>query len=141
VAIYYVVLSVAYVGFASVLFLGAARLSRRIVPDPDDDTTLSGQVSLPFHTAAFQCMGIYALSTWFPHLMQSLVRCVIYGTWTDPETPFVRRFYDNWSGLVSPVMGVIVGLLLVFRAKGLVRLIQLARPMSRPAGGAADHGI
>lgn len=47
-----------------------------------------------------------------------------------PQTPFLRRFYDNGSGLVSPSVGVVIGLLLIFRAKGLLRLIRLARPMS-----------
>lgn len=43
-AVYYAVLSVAYLGFACILFLGAGRLSRWFVADPDDQVTLSGQV-------------------------------------------------------------------------------------------------
>lgn len=137
-AVYYAVLSVAYLGFACALFFGASRLSRLFVADPDEQVTLSGQVSNPLLTAAFQCMGVYALATWVPNLVHSLVRCVIYGTWSEPQTPFLRRFYDNWSGLISPATGVMIGLLLLFRAKGLMRLIRLSRPMSRPepeAGG------
>lgn len=131
-AVYYAVLTVAYLGFACTLFFGASRLSRLFVADPDEQVTLSGQVSNPLLTAAFQCMGVYALTTWVPNLAQSLVRCVIYGTWNDPQTPFLRRFYDDWSGLISPATGVLIGLLLLFNAKGLMRLIRLSRPMSRP---------
>ena len=132
-AAYYAVLSLAYLGFACVLFLGADRLSRLFVTGPDDEMTISGQVSDSLLTAAFRCMGLWALATWFPNLVHSLVRCVIYGTWTEPQTPFLRRFYDNWSGLLSPATGVFIGLLLVFQADGLMRLIRLSRPMSRAA--------
>jgi hypothetical protein len=38
--------------------------------------------------------------------------------------------YKSWSGLIAPSIGVVIGLVLLFRAKGLLRLIRLARPMS-----------
>jgi hypothetical protein len=130
-AVYCAVLSVAYLGFACILFLAAGKLSLWFVTDPDDQVTLSGQVSTPLLTAAFQCMGVYALVTWAPSLIQTLIRTIVYGTWYADQVPFLKRFYDNWSVLISPTMGCIIGLLLIFRAKGLLRLIQRSRPMYR----------
>lgn len=123
VAIIYLILALA-------AFLGAHRFARFFVSDPEDHVTLGGPVSDHLLTAAFQCLGVYALVSWTPTLVQTIIRCVIYGTWTVPQTPFLRRFYDNWADLISPSVGVVIGLLLIFRSRGLLRLIRLARPMS-----------
>jgi len=53
--------------------------------------------------------------------------------------PFLRRVYDNWSTLVSPAVGVGIGLLLVFRTSGLLRLIRLSRPMSAERNASEDE--
>ncbi len=127
---WFLVVAIANLALSACAFLGANRLARFFVSDPKDTVSLAGPVSDGFLTAAFQCLGVYALATWTPNLVQTVIRCTIYGTWTDPQTPFLRRFYDGWSGLVSPCVGVVIGLLLILRARGLVRLIRLARPMS-----------
>jgi hypothetical protein len=127
---WFLVVAIAYLALSVGAFLGASRLARFFVSDPDDSVTLAGPASDGFLTAAFQCLGVYAIITWAPDLIQTVVRCTIYGTWTDPQIPFLRRFYDNGSGLISPSVGVVIGLLLIFRARGLFRLIRLARPMS-----------
>jgi hypothetical protein len=127
---WFLLVAVVYLTLAIGTFVGARRLARFFVPDAEDRVTMAGPVSEQLLAVAFQCLGVYALVTWTPSLVQTIVRCTIYGTWVDPQTPFLRRFYDNGSGLVSPSVGVVIGLLLIFRAKGLLRLIRLARPMS-----------
>ncbi|MCC6145141.1 MAG: hypothetical protein IT368_15145 [Candidatus Hydrogenedentes bacterium] len=127
---WFLIVAAVYLTLAVGTFVGAHRLARFFVADPEDRVTLGGPVSDQLLAVAFQCLGVYALVTWTPGLVQTIVRCTIYGTWVDPQTPFLRRFYDNGSGLVSPSVGVVMGLLLIFRGKGLLRLIRLARPMS-----------
>ena len=127
---WFVVVGIAYLTVSVSAFLGADRLARFFVSDSQDSVTLAGPVSDHFRTAAFQCLGVYALITWTPSLVQTIVRCTIYGTWSDPQSPFLLRLYDGWSALISPLVGALVGLLLIFRARGLVSLTRLARPMS-----------
>lgn len=124
-------LSLLYLVFSLGLFFAAQRMSRLIVGDCDEDVILSGTRPDEAQTWVFRCLGVYALTTWCPNLVQTLCRTIIYGTWQLDEVPFVERFYDNWSILIGPAVGVVLGLLLIFKAKGLMRLIQLSRPMSR----------
>ena len=124
------VIAIAYLSLSALVFFRANRLARYFVADPEDSVVLGGPVSDPFLTAAFQCLGVYALIIWMPGLIANVVRCILYGTWTDPQTPLLLRFYESWPGLVSPSVGVVIGLLLLFKARGLLRLIRLSRPMS-----------
>jgi len=130
-SVYLGVTSLVYLAFACILFFGAGRLSRLFVETPETDISLSGPVSAEVLTLAFRCLGVYAVVTWFPPLVQMICKCCVDGTWTAPQIPFLRRFYSNWSFLISPTVGSLVGILLIFKAKGLVRLIQLARPMAK----------
>jgi len=127
----FLVTAAVYLALALFAFLRANRLAKLFVPSPEDQVSLSGPVSDPLLTMSFQCLGVYALVTWAPSLVQTIIRCTIYGTLFDPHIPFLRRFYDNWSNLISPSVGVMAGLLLIFRAKGLLRLIRLSRPMTQ----------
>jgi hypothetical protein len=122
-AIVYLVLSVS-------VFLGANRLARFFVAEQEDSGVMASALPEGILSVAFQCFGVYALITWAPNLIQTIARCTIYGTWSDPQVPFMRRFYDSWSTVVSPSVGVAIGLLLIFKAKGLLRLLSLVRPMS-----------
>jgi len=126
----FLVVAIAYLAISVVVFRGANRLARLFISDPEDTVALDGPVSDGFLTGAFQCLGVYALISWMPDLFQTGIQCAIYGTWTDPQTPFLLRFYDGWSNLISPFLGVVIGMLLIFRPKGLLRLILLSRPMS-----------
>jgi hypothetical protein len=120
-----------YLLFSIGLYFAAPKLSCFLVEDKNEEVSLSGSVSNNLQTWSFRCFGIYALVTWGPNLVQTFCQTIIYGTWQLDQIPFLRRFYDNWSVLISPVAGVLFGLLLIFKAKGLVRLIQFSRPMSR----------
>ncbi|NLW81391.1 MAG: hypothetical protein GXY42_06925 [Desulfovibrionales bacterium] len=131
-------LSFAYLVFSISLFFTASKLSRFIVEKHDNEVILSGEVTDGMQTWVFRCFGVYALITWGPNLVQTLCRTIIYGTWQLDEVPLVERFYDNWSILIGPAVGVVLGLLLIFKAKGLMRLIQLSRPMSRQRIGLED---
>lgn len=119
-----------YLAVAVGLFTGASRIARWFVDRPDGPVPVPDTVPDVWLAAAFPCLGIYALITWLPDLVQLLVRCTLYGTWQSPQIPFLQRFYDNGSMLISPSIGVLLGLVLLFRAKGLLKLIQWARPMS-----------
>lgn len=125
---------VLYLGAAFWLFRRAGRLSRHFVDSPEDQVFLSGDVSKDLLKLAFQCLGVYAIITWVPQLLQHLCRCAIYSSWEvdkDNQLPLLERFYNSWSILIAPTIGTVLGLLLIFRAKGLLRLIQLSRPMYR----------
>ena len=83
---------------------------------------------------AIQLAGIYALITWLPSFAQTLVRTLIYGSWQIPQVPTLQRFYENWSVLISPAIGTILGLILLFGINGMIRLVRLARPMTDRKG-------
>jgi len=123
--------SLVWLAFSVGLFVAAPRLSRFFVEDQDEEVSLSGDVSDGIQAWSFRCFGLYALITWCPGLVQTLCRTIVYGTWESAPVSLRLRFYEHWSLLISPAAGVILGLLLLFKAKGLVRLIQLSRPMSR----------
>ena len=124
-------LSFVYLVFSISLFFAASKLSRFIVENHDDEVILSGQVADGTQTWIFRCFGVYAITTWGPNLAQTLCQTMIYGTGQLDEVPFIQRFYENWSTLIGPAVGVVLGLLLIFKAQGLMRLVQLSCPMSR----------
>lgn len=123
--------SIIYLVFSVGLFLQAQRLSCLFAGNDDEATIPSGVWPEHLQAWAFRCFGIYALVTWGPKLVETLFRTIIYGSWQLDQVPFLQRVYENWSVLISPLAGVVFGLLLIFRANGLVRLIQLSRPLSR----------
>lgn len=125
------IISLAYIPLSLILYFNAEKISKRFVNHADEVIAVSGNVSNSFEELAVRCSGIYALVIWGPELVQAFFRTTIYGTWQDDQIPFLQRFYQNWSILISPTIGVALGLLLIFKAKGLLRLVQLSRPLSR----------
>jgi predicted Na+-dependent transporter len=113
-ASYFLVIFVELV-FAVSTFFSAHWLARFFVADQEDHVTLAGPVSEQLLTAAFQCLGVYALTNWTPELVHLLFCYVFTGL--------------SWFMLISPAVGVLIGLLLLFKAKGLLRLIRFSRPM------------
>ncbi len=128
---YSFIISLSQIPFSLILYFNADKIAKRFVNQSDEVIAISGNVSDNFEELAVRCSGIYALVIWGPSLVQLLLQTIIYGTWQDDEMPFLQRFYQNWSVLISPIIGVLLGLLLIFKAKGLLRLIQLSRPLSR----------
>jgi hypothetical protein len=128
---YAFIISLCYIPFSLILYLNAEKISKRLINHSDEVIAISGNVSNNFEELAVGCSGIYALVIWGPALVELLLKTIIYGTWQDDQMPFLQRFYQNWSVLISPTIGVLLGLLLIFKAKGLLRLIQLSRPLSR----------
>ena len=125
------IISLAYIPLSLILYFNAEKIAKRFVNHSDEVIAISGNVSNSFEEFAVRCFGIYALVVWVPEIVQAFFRTIIYGTWQDDQIPFLQRFYQNWSILISPTIGVVLGLLLVFKAKGLLRLVQLSRPLSR----------
>jgi hypothetical protein len=125
------IIALAYLPLSLILYFNAERMSKRFVNTSDEVIAISGNVSNNVEAFAVRCFGLYALVIWGPALVQDLFRTIIYGTWQDDQMPFLQRFYQNWSILISPTIGVVLGLLLIFKAKGLIRLVQLSRPLSR----------
>ncbi|MEM7392392.1 MAG: hypothetical protein AAF492_08580 [Verrucomicrobiota bacterium] len=115
------------------LFAGARRLSGFFVPDSDETFSVSGEVSPPIVQVMFQGLGIWALIQWGPELVQALMQTLLYGSWSNPIMPISLRFYDNWSIITGPLLGTICGLLLVFKARGVMKLIRLTGPEDDPA--------
>ncbi|NLB68247.1 MAG: hypothetical protein GX804_00960 [Lentisphaerae bacterium] len=113
------------------LFFYAPKLSHFIVRNQDDFVILPERAADGVQTWVYRLFGVYAIITWGPEIVQTLCQTIIYGTWQPDVVPFLKRFYENWSELIGPAVGVVLGLLLIFKAGGLVRLIQLSRPMSR----------
>lgn len=113
----------------AVLFLvGSSKIAEWLVKsDSQDIASVSGESASRF---ILQLSGIYALITWFPNFAQTLVQTIIFGSWQNPQVPTLQRFYDNWSVLIAPTVGTILGIVLLFRVNGIIRLIQLARPMN-----------
>lgn len=121
----------ANVPFSLILYFNADKISKRFVNHSDEVVAISGNVSNNLQEFAVRCFGIYAVVIWGPTLVQLLFQTIIYGTWQDDQMPFLQRFYQNWSLLISPTIGVALGLVLIFKAKGLLKLVQLSRPLSR----------
>jgi hypothetical protein len=128
--LYIAFMSVFYLGSAWVFIFRAKSLSRFFAEDLPEECNLASAGSDPVLTLAFQCLGLYAIVTWAPQFVQTLVRTLNYGAWSDPQTPFSMRFYQNGSVLISPIVGTVIGLLLLFKGRGLLRLIKLSRTMA-----------
>jgi len=133
------IMPVAYLVFAAVLFFGARKLSCVFVRNPEDQVSFAGPVSNDVLTLAFRCLGVYAVVTWAPPFLEMLTRTIIYSHWQTEDAAFVRRFYDNWSVLISSTTGTLLGILLIFNAKGFLRLIRLSYPAASKENG-GNHG-
>ncbi len=127
---YLALMSVIYLGSASMLMFKSRYLAGLFTYGLPDEGHVSGIGSDHVLTLSFQCIGLYAVVTWLPQFLQTLCRTLIYRTWTDPQVPLSMRFYENWSVLIGPLMGTLIGILLIFKLAGLLRLIKLARPMA-----------
>jgi hypothetical protein len=126
-----------YLLFAIVLPFMSPRIASWLVKDDQevsfDLTSDQRERLLRF---VIQLAGLYALITWLPVFVETLVRTMIFGTWQFPQISFFERFYHNWSVLIAPFVGTMLGLILLLGSAGMIRVIQLARPMHR--SGDAD---
>ena len=129
----------AYLVFAGVLFWGARKLSCLFVQNSEGQISFSGPVSNDVLTFAFRCLGVYAVVTWGPDFIQKLTRIIIYSRLQTENTVFLRRFYDSESTLISSTLGTLLGLFLIFKATGLLRLIRLSYPAASKENG-GNHG-
>lgn len=120
---------VLYFGITAVLLFKARLVACFLV---SEDANMIEQLDVEKECVtvlAFQIMGLFALIIWFPEAIQSTLETILYGTWQDPQVPFLYRFYENWARLFGPIAGTILGVVLLLKVKGLVRLLRLARPM------------
>jgi len=118
-----------YLLMAIILPLGASAFAQWLVKYNGSDAgelNISSEGVIRF---LLQLAGIYALITWLPNFAQTLIRTVIYGSWQNPQVPTLQRFYENWSVITAPALGTALGLFLLFRVNGMIRIIRLARPM------------
>lgn len=110
----------AYGMLAIVLFFKTHRISRYVTAGAEEEFTLSGPRSREVLTLAFRCLGIYALVTWLPQLAQSITKAMITIAQSPEPVPWLYRFL--WVSLVTPLVGSLVGVLLLFRPEAIVRL-------------------
>ena len=112
---------------AIILPLGANKLAQWLVKDDGSESLSISSEGVSRYL--LQLAGIYALITWLPNFAQTLLRTVIYGSWQNPQVPTLQRFYENWSVITAPALGTVLGLFLLFRVNGMIRIVRLARPM------------
>ena len=123
---YILLMTTFYLGSSALLIFRARNLARFFTAEVPEEANLAESGSVP--SLAFQCIGLYSIVTWAPQFVQTLWRTLLYQSWQDPQAPFRYRFYENWSTLVGPAVGTLLGLLLLFKARGLLRLVMLSRP-------------
>ncbi|MCC5851170.1 MAG: hypothetical protein JJU29_24020 [Verrucomicrobia bacterium] len=120
-----------YLLMAVIFMVGASKIANWLVQSDEQELVqITGESVSRF---VLQLAGIYALITWTPNFVQTLVQTIIFGSWQNPQVPILQRFYDNWSLLLSPAVGTLLGIFLLFRVNGMLRIIQLARPMTKEA--------
>jgi len=125
------VMALLYLFLGCCLLFGADKISNFFVKDTNEEFLISGKVSDPFTSLAFQCLGVYAFITWCPNLVYLLCKTIAYNQWMVPEMPIARRFYDNWSTLITPTLGTVFGIFLILRPGGVLQLIKRSRPMTQ----------
>lgn len=131
-----------YLAAGLYMLLRTEKIACYLVRDTVDEIHVSGKISDSVMTLAFQCLGIYALITWLPDFVQTLCRTILHDSWTMPlSKPLAQRFYENWSTLITPTIGTILGLLLLFKVSGLVRLIKLSRPISKERNASSGSDL
>jgi hypothetical protein len=117
---YYGVTALAYLICGVCLLVFSDRLAKAIAKDGDELPTASGPVSESFSALAFQCLGIYVLIRGISDLAGGLVY-LTRGSGLFPDTAL-------WAqDVVVPVIKVLLGFLLLFGARGLVRFVRKAR--------------
>ena len=123
--IVYAITAVAYLAVAMVLFCKAPKIGLHFAGRPDEDLLLSNPLSDEVLALAFRCLGVYALITWAPSLLESLSKAVITVVRSPEPVSWIYTFF--WMNLVTPFTGCVIGLLLVFRTETILRIGSLSR--------------
>jgi len=116
--------SILYLCLSWFLLFRTKSLARFFVRDLPEESTLSVITSESFQTFAFQCLGVYAIVNWAPPFVQSLVLALIHTLWPEYSIPLPTIFSQSWIPLIAPLLGMTIGLLLLFKGQGLIRLIK-----------------
>jgi len=119
------IMSVAFLTFALILFVKARNIGRFFVADPEEAVSLNGPISSDVLAMAFRCLGVYALVTWVPVLAQSLAKAIVTASQYPDPVPWLYTF--SWITIIPPVIGSLIGLLLVLRTNVVIRLAKLSR--------------
>ncbi len=121
--------SIIYLCLSWFLLFRTKSLFRFFVQELPEEGDLSLAESESFQNLAFQCLGLYAIVSWAPPFGQRLVYALIHTLWPKYQTPFPMRFSQNWLPLIAPLLGLAIGLALLFNGRALIRLLKrTARP-------------
>lgn len=121
----YSITAVAYLVVAMVLFFKARKIGLLFAEHPDEELCLTGVVSDDVLALFFRCLGVYALVTWVPSLVQSFSKAVITIVRSPEPVPWVYTFF--WMQIVTPLTGCVLGLLLLLRTQAIIRLSNTSR--------------
>ena len=125
--LYFVPLAL-YVLIALFLWFGAARLARHVAPQTSASTESGSVASTEIQAIAFAAVGLFVLLGAIPELGVGLYR---YANLDDLEGRFSSAF-GTGDHVTALVIRLILGLLLVFNARGLsAMLIRLRKPGSK----------
>jgi len=117
--------AVAYLAFALILFFKARKIGQFFVNQPEEEVSLAGPVSSDVLALAFRCLGVYALISWVPPLVQNLAKSIVTASQYPNQVPLLYAF--SWITLVTSVIGSLIGLLLVLRTNVVIRLANFSR--------------
>lgn len=121
---------VAPLALAFFLYAGAGLLSRKMVPDDQLMNWRTPGGAEGVTRAVFQFLGVYALIHWTPALVEVLAQIHGYHLMRlSSVSMHPNSFLLSYTKLISPVLGVVIGLFLIFRPRKFMRLLRLARPM------------
>jgi hypothetical protein len=108
--------------FALLLWKNAEFIGRRMVSEPEEENALR----LGWHElylVSMTIIGIYLLSEALPPLCFQLA-----SLWVDRKVDFGKQQSARlYIGLINPVAKIILAMILIFGAKGLVRIIDQLR--------------
>ena len=107
----------AYVPLPVLMFIKADKLSRFLVKDDAKEIALPAAPASHLLACAYRCLGIYAIITWAPGLIQTILQNFIYAMQLYDAT-FQGRLFAIWPELISPVAGTFIGAWLAFASKG-----------------------
>jgi hypothetical protein len=124
-------ITLAYLGLAGFLFTFAPGMAKHMVAgSPDSTVDLQGQISSDSETLIYQLVGVLLLASAVPDIIQALVLAA-YPLFLpgDSATPF-EYIGANWRYLIAPAVKLLIGIVLILRARGLQALMRKLRPMS-----------